>query len=60
MSKDKLNTKALESLTKILWAMHKLIYPGEYGLGDNLSDKEAFEQLGNLVDKALGLVHGQE
>jgi len=38
------------------WEAHKLLCPGEYGLGDNLSDKEAFERLGDLWEQSAVLL----
>ena len=42
-------------LGRILDEMHRVAYPGEYGLGDDLTDKEAWEKIGKLVNEARTL-----
>lgn len=52
------NTYKTESLHNLIsalrrnhWEAHKLLHPGEYGLGDNMSDKETFVRLSNLWEQ---------
>ena len=50
-----------QDLEEVLMKMHKIINPGEYGLGSEPEsvpddDKAAFEQLGVLLDNALKLI----
>ena len=50
---------ALRTVSDVLWDMHKIVQPGEYGLGDEQNDKVAWETMGTLLDDALKLVHNQ-
>jgi len=53
--------KALQEVARLkglLWEMHKIVFPGEYGLGTEPDsypiEKEAWERLGELITAALG------
>ncbi len=56
-----MNRKELE---EALWKMHKIVHPGEYGLGSEpesvLDEKDAWERLGTLLDEALEHVRAEE
>jgi len=49
--------EGFKALKDRFWEMHKILFPGEYGLGedDAMTDEEAFEKLGKLVEEALQL-----
>ncbi len=46
-----------KQVKNLLWKMHKIVQPGEYGLGSEprsvKDEKDAWEQVGNLLDEAL-------
>jgi hypothetical protein len=39
-------------LAAVLDEMHRIANPGEYGLGDALTDKQAWVRMGELIDQA--------
>jgi hypothetical protein len=48
----------MRSLSDVLVAMHKIIIPGDYGLGTEPEsiphdDKKAWQKLGELIDEAM-------
>ena len=45
-----------KELSRILQAMHKIAFPGEYGLGDRLTNKEAWIEIGKLIEEGLKVV----
>ena len=47
----------MRTLEQVLWDMHRIANPGEYGLGTEPGsvpdDKKAWEKMGELIDEAL-------
>jgi hypothetical protein len=54
MTTAPLECERCRRLEELLWEMHKHLFPGEYGLGeDMLPDDEAWQAVGEILEAAL-------